>query len=106
MHKKCIIKENDKFEVVELLNDNLPNNFAIKEPQYNNIAGASFQIAESDVEVFWTFGYYQGNKVIFKHEGANIKVIRNPQIQSVCDYMNKYLHISELELVQLKSKIK
>ena len=96
---KCIVK-NEKFEVIEVDSDKTPSNYVIKHQVYNTWS-SSYQLANSDIKIVWTNGTYQGDKVLFYYEDILLKEISSPQIQSVCDYINKYDSMSKTEVKEL-----
>jgi hypothetical protein len=99
--KKCIIRSEKKFKVIVLdEDDNYPANLVIK-PQEYNTGTSSFQLSENDIKMFWTNGTYQGHSVSFFFKDVKIKAIKAPQIQSICDYLNKFSCMEKQELDKL-----
>ena len=96
--KTCIIRNEKKFEVISLNdNENYPPNFVFN----NKDDSSSFQLAENDIRVVWLNGYYPGYKLTFFFNGVEIKSIQNPNIQCVCDYLNKFANLGKEELEKL-----
>jgi hypothetical protein len=102
MKKKCVIKTKTGFEVSYYEGQDIPIDFAIEHPPFNSRGGLYYQIAETDVAVQWTYGSYQGNKICFSFDGVRFKTINSPQINSICDYMNKFAYCTKEELEKLK----
>ena len=99
--KSCIIRNEKNFEVKILNNEeNYPSNYVLI-PQEYNTGSSSFQMVENDIKVVWTNGTHQGHWVNFFMNDVKIKSIPNPQIQSVCDYLNKFAKIETQELNEL-----
>jgi hypothetical protein len=99
--KKCIVRNDDKFEVVNLSdNEDFPANYVIS-PQSRNTGSSFFQMVENDIVVIWTNGTMQGHYVHFEKKGTRIKTIQAPQIQSVCDYMNMFSKIDQNRLKEM-----
>ena len=99
--KKCIIRSEKKFKVIVLAeDDNYPANLVIR-PQKYNTGTSSFQLSENDIKMSWTNGTYQGHRVSFLFKDVEIKAIKAPQIQSICDYLNKFSCMEKQELDKL-----
>lgn len=94
--KDCIIKENEIYKLSSY-DDKSPNNFVIEKPAYNNAFGIQYQIAKNGIDIHWTDGTYVPNILFFRYKGVEIETIQNPNLNEVCDALNKYNSISNDE---------
>ncbi len=97
---KCIIKNEDKFEIISVKEiENIPLNTALY------FKSRAFEFVENGIKVTWGGDNFKDIINFFYDEFIFIK-LENVQIQSVCDYMNKFMLMNKFEIKELVDEAK
>lgn len=99
--KRCIVRNGKRFDVVNY-DENISQltNHVISPKEFNTGFSNVFQMVEHDVKVIWMNGSRDGHHVRFLLNNLELSIIKSPNIQSVCDYLNEYSSLSKSEVNQ------
>ncbi len=96
---KCIVKNKD-FEVKPYNTDHKPDNIIFKRDGYGRI-NISYKIAQTNIDAVWNTDDLHVNTIVFQYKDHLLVEIKDPHIQSVAEYLNKFNNISKVELNKL-----
>ena len=99
---KCIVK-NKYFEVKPYKTGHKPDNIIFKRDGFGRI-NIPYKIAQTNIDAVWNTDDSYVNTFVFQYKDHLLVEIKDPHIQSVAEYLNKFNNISKEELKDMVVK--